>query len=107
MTTYYNPTETTDIGPAAAPPNWCLPDVEPQWDKLVAGGMVCTWVRTFPANDRSADVWIQAEDQIVDGRVMRCAPRIGISEREFVTVDEARELAAALVEAADVLDRLS
>jgi hypothetical protein len=98
---------TTDVGPAAPPPAWCLPDTEPSWDVLTkeyGGGMVCSWSRTFPADLVSADVWIQSDDQIIDGRVVRTAPQIMMYEGDGITPAQARQLAAALLNAADVLD---
>jgi hypothetical protein len=93
----------TDVGPAAAAPPWCLPDVEPLWDRLTAehgGHMICTWTREF------GGVWIEAEDKVVDGRVLRSAPRIQMSQPGAQGVDpgQARELARALMSAANVLD---
>lgn len=103
-TTPTNPQPTlTDIGPATPPPGWCLPDTEPEWNHLTeqaGGGAVCSWERRV-----SDDVWIAAEDRIIEGRVMRSAPRIFYWEPpvEGVTVIRARELAAELIAAADVL----
>lgn len=40
--------ELTDVGPVTPPPNWCLPDVQPDWQKLAerfGGGLVCEWTR--------------------------------------------------------------
>jgi hypothetical protein len=100
--------DPTDMGPATPPPNWCLPGAEPSWDKLTdeyGGGMVATWSRSFPPDDSGADVWIQAEDSIVDGRVRRTAPRIHLYEspRDGLTQPQAVELARALMAAADVI----
>jgi hypothetical protein len=96
---------TTDVGPATPPPAWCLPDSQPSWDVLTAGGMVCSWTRNFPeAEDASALCWISAEDRIVDGRVLRTAPWIGTYEHDVITAEEACKLAAAFPNAADVLD---
>jgi hypothetical protein len=103
-----NTQPASDIGPATPAPQWCPPDAEPSWDKLTeqyGGGMVCTWTRNFP-DERAADVWVAAEDRVVDGRVMRSAPRIAMFERESITAEEARQLAAALIEAADEVDGL-
>ena len=61
----------SDIGPAPAPPNGCLPDAVPSWDQLTeeyGGGIVAQWVRNFPPNDH-ADVSIQAQDRIVHGHL--------------------------------------
>lgn len=84
-------------------PNWCLPDVLPQWDELTeraGGGTVCTWTR-----DVSEGVWITADDRVIDGRVMRSAPRIYFFEPPAggVVCEQARELAAGLVAAADIV----
>ena len=65
--------------------------------------MVCTWTRNVPPGDVSADVWIQAEDRIIDGRVIRTAPRIWMFEQESLTHPDAIRLAGALLEAADVI----
>lgn len=91
----------TDVGRATPAPNWCLPDAQPQWERLTVGGAVCMWSRDIGA----AGVWIEAEDRIVDGRVMRSAPRIMYFEapRDGATCPEACELAAALVAAADII----
>lgn len=97
---------TTDVGAATAAPAWCLPGAEPTWDQLTeeySGGSVSTWVRTFPAGDVSADVWISCDDRIVEGRVLRTHPRICIHDREM-TRAQARQLAAELLNAADTLD---
>ncbi|WP_142361431.1 hypothetical protein [Mycobacterium ostraviense] len=95
---------TTDIGPATPPPPWCLPGDTPECGMLTAefgGGPVCHWERYF-----GDDVWIAAEDRIVDGRVLRTEATIQYSEPPEcgVSPEQARRLAAALVEAADVLD---
>ena len=95
----------TDIGPSTPAPNWCLPGAEPSWDKLTDGGTVATWSRSFPPDDPGADVWIQCEDSIIDGRVVRTAPRIHLFEspRDGLTQTQAVELARALMAAADVI----
>jgi len=73
-----------DVGPATPSPSWCLPDAEPSWDHQLTeqfgGGTVCTWTRTFPEGDPHADVWLQAENGIIGGWVMRSAPRIMMFE---------------------------
>lgn len=50
-------------------------------------------------------MWIAAEDRIVDGRVMRSAPRIKYFEppAEGIGSVEARELAQALIAAVDII----
>jgi hypothetical protein len=69
---------------------------------------VCTWTREIydPAGPaaEAGDVWIEAEDRIVDGRVMRSAPQIAmVDERKPMTSVEARRMAQALLEAASVI----
>ncbi|MGH7734436.1 MAG: hypothetical protein ACREOE_12225 [Gemmatimonadales bacterium] len=93
----------TDVGAATSPPSWCLPDAEPQWDRLSeqhGGGDVVTWSR-----DISDDVWIEAEDRIIDGRVMRGQSRISYSEApaEGLKPAAARRIARALITAADLI----
>ncbi len=102
-------TNLTDVGPAPTPPAWCPPDTIGQWDRLTddyGGGIACGWTRYFPADETAADVWIEAEDTIVDGRVLRTAPRIGYTEpsRNGLDAAGARRLAAELLNAAEVLD---
>jgi hypothetical protein len=38
----------------------------------LGGGSVCLWSHNVP-DDPSADVWIEASDRIIAGRVMRTA----------------------------------
>jgi hypothetical protein len=38
----------------------------------LGGGSVCLWSHNVP-DDPSADVWIEASDRIIGGRVMRTA----------------------------------
>lgn len=97
------PTRSVDVGPATPPPNWCLTGAQPDvWTRSdEAGGMpVFAWVRNI-----SGDVWIGCEDQIVDGRVLRSAPRIfGTEEPSHGwTAEQALELAAQLVAAVDLI----
>jgi hypothetical protein len=64
----------TDVGPATPPPSWCLPGTEPRWERLTekhGGGTACFWSR-----DMSDGVWIECEDRVINGRVMRSEPRI-------------------------------
>ncbi|MHC9295456.1 hypothetical protein ACRCUN_23590 [Mycobacterium sp. LTG2003] len=69
-------------------------------------GVLCTWTRYFPEphNPTNALCWITAEDRIVGGRVIRTAPWIATDEHELLTAEDARRLAAALLNATDVLD---
>jgi hypothetical protein len=69
---------------------------------------VCTWSRSFP-DEPGADVWVEADDRIVDGRVVRSAPRIMMFEPASDGLDAAaaRQLAAELLNAADTLDKLT
>ena len=95
--------------PATPPPPWC-PGIEPSWDELTdeyGGGAVCTWSRNFPGDDPGADVSIQCEDRIVDGRVLRTEARIMLFEpsHEGLTPEQVRRLAAELLNAADELER--
>jgi hypothetical protein len=97
------PNQLTDVGPATPAPNWCLPDAEPEWNQLTercGGGMVCSWTRNV-----SDDVWIECEDRIVDGRVMRSAPRIMYWEppADGITCEQARQLAEGLTAAGDII----
>jgi len=54
----------------------------------------------------TADVWIEAEDRTVGGRVLRSGPRIHHTEPSADGLDPAgaRRLAAGLLNAADLLD---
>lgn len=73
----------TDVGPATPPPPWCEPGTEGQWDRLVedcGGGITCRWARYFPPDETTADVWIECEDTIENGRTLRTPPRIGYTE---------------------------
>lgn len=94
-----------DIGPATPPPAWCLPGREPVWGNLAAehgGGQICMWDRNLDG----PDLWISCEDTVLDGRVLRSPPRIfGTEEPEDGwTAEQARELAANLIAAADLID---
>ncbi|MDC8984354.1 hypothetical protein PR370_18595 [Mycobacterium marinum] len=98
---------TTDVGPAIPPPAWCAPGTDPDWERLseqYGGALACFWARYFPNDD--GDVWIKAEDRIIDGRIRRTDPAIHYTEppSEGVTPAQARQLAAELLNAADVLD---
>ncbi|BBX56953.1 hypothetical protein MSHO_22980 [Mycobacterium shottsii] len=102
---------TTDMGPATPAPEWCLPGTEPEWEQLTeqyGGGQECGWYRYFPNNDDGigADVWIRAYDRITDGRVLRTPPEICYVEPPAlgITPEQARKLAAELLNAADTLD---
>lgn len=83
-----------DVGPATPALSWCL-----------AGYTVLSWTRNCPADDPHADLWIEAEGRIVDGRVMRSAPRIYLfeSRRDWLTGEQARELIPVLTEATDII----
>jgi hypothetical protein len=101
----------SDVGPATPAPRWCLPDAEPSLEKVntqYGGGVISYWSRSFAAEDCATDVWIHAEDQVIDGRVMRTAPRIMYWEPpgDGMTAAQARQLAAQLLNAADVLTDL-
>ncbi|OBK82140.1 hypothetical protein A5649_09805 [Mycolicibacter heraklionensis] len=105
MTTAPNHDTLTDVGAAPQPPAWCEPGAEPDWSLIPAehgGGLVGIWERKLDGGD----VWISCEDKLVDGRVLRSAPRIfGTEEpRDGWTAEEARGLARQLVAAADILD---
>ncbi|WP_373234884.1 hypothetical protein [Mycobacterium marinum] len=98
---------TTDVGPAILPPSWCAPGTDPDWERLseqYGGALACFWVRNFP--DDNGDVWVKAEDRVIDGRIRRTIPAIHYTESpsEGVTPAQARQLAAELLNAADVLD---
>lgn len=102
--------DRTDIGPATPPPAWCLPDAVPDWVNFTpefGGGQGATWDRSLGSGVSLASwVSIGCTDRVIDGRVMRSAPRIfGTEEpRDGWTVAEARELAAQLVAAADLIE---
>jgi hypothetical protein len=85
-------TELTDIGPATSPPAWCLPDAVPLCDQTTEGP-VWAWSREI-----GVQAWVEAEDRIIDGRVMRSAPRIHYSwpTAEGLTPEETREIIWAL-----------
>jgi len=100
---------TFDVGSAPAPPAWCEPGAQPSFEQLTeeyGGGTVGFWARYFPPDEMTADVWIEAEDRTVDGRVLRTGPRIGYTEpsRHGLDAAGARRLAAELLNAADTLD---
>lgn len=102
---------TTDVGPATPAPAWCAPGTMPVWERLseqYGGGQECGWYRYFPNYDDGvgADVWIRAYDRIVDGRLLRTDAEIHYVEPSSrgVTPAQARQLAAELLNAADVLD---
>ncbi|OBA58302.1 hypothetical protein A5647_21550 [Mycobacterium sp. 1100029.7] len=102
-----NMEDAIDIGPAPARPAWCLPDAEPTWEKLAkeyGKHPVCSWSRDV--NGDYSGVWIRGDDQIIDQRIMRGAPRVMMSEppARGWTAAEARQHAAALLNAADILD---
>lgn len=93
----------TDVGPAIAPPSWCLPDAEPRWNLVperFGGCPVCIWSRDVPGGVR-----IVCEDHVIDGRVMRTEPRILHRElpRDGWTCEQARQLVDALAAAADLV----
>lgn len=94
-----------DIGPATPAPSWCLPDAMPDWlrrTEKYGGGQICVWERALDDG-----VYIVCEDEVMRGRVLRSEPRIfGTEEPEQGwTAAEARELAAHLVAAADLIDQ--
>ncbi|WP_029404177.1 hypothetical protein, partial [Mycobacterium tuberculosis] len=76
--------QLADVGPATPPPPWCEPGTEPIWEQLTeryGGVTICQWTRYFPAGDPvAADVWIAADDRVVDGRVLRTQPAIHYTE---------------------------
>ncbi len=102
--------DTFDVGPAPpTPPAWCEPGTQPTWEQLTAeygGGTVALWTRYFGPDELTADVWIECEDTVEGGRVLRTGPRIGYTEpsRHGLDAAGARRLAAELLNAADVLD---
>ena len=100
--------DTTDAGPAPTPPAWCEPGTTGRWEQLTDGGDVCLWCRYFGPDEMTSDVWIEAQDTIAFGRLLRTRPRIGYTEpsRHGVDAAGARRLAAELLNAADVLDAL-
>lgn len=102
--------QLADVGPATPPPPWCEPGTEPIWEQLTeryGGVTICPWTRYFPAGDPvAADVWIAADDRVVDGRVLRTQPAIHYTEPPVLGIGPAaaRRLAAELLNAADTLD---
>jgi hypothetical protein len=93
-----NAADLTDVGPATPAPSWCLPGAVGDWHRTPEGAMTCSWSR-----DVSVDVWIAADDHIIDGRVMRSGPRVCVEEQENLSQPEARRLAEALIAAADIV----
>ncbi len=82
------------------PPDWCEPDAVPDWQELATGDTVRMWERVVGRR-----VWIAAEDHTLDGNVFRTPPRIFAGDYpDGLSVEEARELAAELLAAADILD---
>lgn len=102
--------QLADVGPATPPPPWCEPGTEPIWEQLTeryGGVTICQRTRYFPAGDPvAADVWIAADDRVVDGRVLRTQPAIHYTEPPVLGIGPAaaRRLAAELLNAADTLD---
>lgn len=96
---------TFDVGPAAPPPAWCEPGAVGEWAELAlehehGGGQVCLWNR-----DVGPNVWIECEDTVSAGRVIRTPPAIYVAEQSSgFTAVAARQLAAALLDAADLID---
>jgi hypothetical protein len=94
--------QLTDLGPAPTPPAWCLPGTAPNTEST-GEGYLWSWSREFGEH-----VWIECEDTIANGRVLRGEPRIVYSEppADGVSPAQAKELARALMAAAGELDEL-
>jgi hypothetical protein len=90
----------TDVGPAPQPPDWC-PDAQPIlfWHRPVGCALVEWYLGPW-------QVWVACEDHCVGGQMIRTDPRVFYSEapRGGMDTATARRFAAALLEAADVLD---
>lgn len=92
----------TDVGPAPQPPDWC-PDAQPIlfWHRPVGCTVVDWCIGPW-------QVWVACEDHCVGGQMIRTDSRVFYSEapRGGMDTATARRFAAALLEAADVLDGL-
>jgi hypothetical protein len=95
---------TIDNTAVPAPPAWVLPGTRPEWDSLTPdGGPLAGWTR-----DIGNGVWIACDDTIENGRWVRSPAAIHYSEEpgrgEGINPAAARQLAAELLNAADILD---
>jgi hypothetical protein len=87
----------TDMGPATQPPSWFTDNGQMEWGTK-DGTRVCFW-----GLDLSDDVWVSAEDRVVDGRLMRSATEVKIGSIDISTAPEAFELARAINAALDII----
>jgi hypothetical protein len=86
------------------PPAWCASGATGEQWQLAKGGTAYAWTQPVGGDD----VWITCEDYFKDGRVERSEPRIHV---HFTVIGDdgidpaaARQLAAALIAAADLLN---
>ncbi|OBK89446.1 hypothetical protein A5649_13420 [Mycolicibacter heraklionensis] len=100
--------DLVDVGPATPPPAWFPPDALPDWqDRTTQRGVeqFCEWSR-----DVADGVAIACSDVVVAGRVMRSTPRVHMTDEPPAagwTVQQAREVAARIIAAADFIDQAS
>jgi hypothetical protein len=97
MTTATPDRALTDVGPATQPPPWFTDSGEMEWAEK-DGTLVCFWGLHL-----SDDVWIEAQDRVVDGRVMRSATEVKVGSAHISTVPEAFALARAINTALDII----
>jgi hypothetical protein len=98
MTTTNHPDNLTDIGPAPAAPPWCEPGYTPSTESVI-------WSRDFHVEHDDICVYLMCTDNIEGGRIVRSAPSLFVNTGdEPITTAAARRLAAAILNAADVLD---
>jgi len=99
MTTTNN-TTPTDVGPAPAPPAWCLPGTLPLFS-LSENNREAAWAWQRRVSDY---VVIEATDEIREGRIVRNAPKIFCDFEEGPwTIADARREGRALMTAAEVV----
>jgi len=92
--------DNPDFGPT--PPPWCQPGAKPDWELTPDGAGILDWCRDV------GGVWIARADRIDEnGEWTHDRGAIYFSEapRHGLTAAAARQLAAELLAAADLLDR--